>query len=105
MFIRLNREESPRLRCVGRLKRNCYMYKGSLVSTQTFTVLKRKSQLQLEDLICDASYDIDQLNLNQYEEGVYEIATTNVSEFEGIVDEWDLKLVPYKEDKDVLGVD
>lgn len=90
-----------RLRCVGRLKRNCYMSKGKLVSNHTFTLLKRKSQLSLEDLIDDAAFDIDSLNFGNYEDGVYEIITIGGDpDWEtGVIDDWELRLVPYKEEE------
>lgn len=93
-----------RLRCVGRLKRNCYMAKGKLVSNYTFTLLKRKSQLLLEDLIDDAAFDIDSLNFGNYEDGVYEIITIggDLDWETGVVDDWELILVPYKEEEDYV---
>ncbi len=93
------RKESKH-RCIGRLKRSCYMHKGKLVSTHTFTLLKRKSQLSLEDMIVDAGLDIDNLQLSNYEDGIYEIITVaGTPDWEtGIVDEWELILVPYEEE-------
>ncbi len=97
------RSKEPKLRCVGRLKRSCYMHKGKLVSTHTFTLLKRKSQLSLEGVIDDASLDIDGLQLGNYEDGVYEIRVHGgVPCWEtGAVDDWELILVPYVEEENV----
>lgn len=90
----------PKPRCVGRLSHNRYMQDGKLVSQTTFTLLKRKSQLSLSDLVVDPDIDIDNLALSDHAEGMYEIVMCNESrDYEsGILDDWELKLIPYKEE-------
>lgn len=78
------------------------MSKGTLVSKTTFTLLKRKSDLTLGDMVCDHDNgDIELLELGSYGEGIYEIITTNPHyDWEtGSLDDWELKLIPYKEDE------
>lgn len=89
----------PKLRCVGRLTHQRYMHNGKLVSKSVFSLLKRKSGLNLSDLVGDADIDIDNLELGNHAEGLYEIVLCNPSrDWEtGIIDDWELKLVPYKE--------
>lgn len=90
----------PKLRCVGRLTHNRYMHGDRLVSQSTFTLLKRKSQLTLSDLVGDADIDINNLELSNHADGLYEIVMCNESrDYEtGVIDDWELKLVPYVED-------
>lgn len=94
-------KRKPRLKCVGRLRHEKFIHKGKIVHTVSFTLLKRKSNLLLNDMICDVEIDIDCLQLHKYKEGLYEIIICNESrDYEtGIVDDWELKLIPYKEDK------
>lgn len=91
----------PKLRCVGRLTHNHYMHKGTLCSESKFTLLKRKSQLTLQDIICDDMYDVPELNLAKYEEGLYEIITVSSGHYVGYgeMDDYKLKLVPYEEEE------
>lgn len=93
----------PKLRCVGRLSHNRYMHGDRLVSQSTFTLLKRKSQLSLSDMVGDADIDIDNLELFRHAEGLYEIVICNESrDWEtGMVDDWELKLVPYVDDEGI----
>lgn len=88
----------PKLRCVGRLTHSHYMHKDTLRSESKFTLLKRKSQLTLQDLICDDMYDVPELQLANYAEGLYEIIMIGScyhTEY-GEMDDYELKLVPYK---------
>jgi hypothetical protein len=98
-FIAIPKADTQtKLRCIGRITKNYYLQDNKLVSKSTFTLLKRKSQLTLQDMIDDPEYS--GLNLDEYDEGIYEIITCNHStDWEtGVVDDWDLKLIPYKEE-------
>lgn len=99
----LVKETRPKLSCVGRLSHNRYIHGDRLVSQSTFTLLKRKSQLTLSDLVGDADIDIDNLELGNHAEGLYEIIMCNESrDYEsGYIDDWGLKLVPYVEDEGI----
>lgn len=88
---------SNKLKIVVRITKNRYMHNDRLVSSTTATLLKRKSFGSLSDLIQDADYDLSQLNLDGYEEGVYELSTTNHSfDIEtGYLDDYTLILIPH----------
>ncbi len=94
-------EPKPKLRCIGRVSHNRYMQGNKLVSQSTFTVLKRKSELSLSDMIIDdPDVDIANLELENHAEGLYEIVVLEPSRgYYSCGDEdWELKLVPYVEE-------
>jgi hypothetical protein len=78
-----------------RVKHNNYLHNNKIVSEVSATLLKRKSNGSLMDLITDDVYDIPTLNLHSYEDGVYMLSTTNHSyDIEsGIIDDFDLILI------------
>lgn len=90
----------PKLRCVGRLTHSHYMYKGTLSSESKFTVLKRKSQLTLQDMICDDTMDVPELELANHAEGIYEIIMVGGGYYTeyGEMEDYELRLVPYVEE-------
>lgn len=97
-------KSKPRLRCIGRLTHNHYMYKDTLRSESKFSVLKRKSQLTLQDLISDDTIDVPELELANHPEGLYEIILVGSGYYTeyGEMDDYKLRLVPYKEVGDEL---
>lgn len=80
---------------IGRLTKESYIHNNELVSKCKFKLLKRRSNGSLEDLICDADYDIPKLNMHSMNEGLYELTATNISkDYEtGIIDDWDIQLI------------
>lgn len=80
---------------VGRLTKENYMHNNDLVSKCKFSLLKRKSNGRLQDIIDDEGYDISHLEMHSMEEGMYELRTTNTSkDYEtGVIDNWDIRLV------------
>lgn len=95
-----------RLKLIVRVRHNNYMHKNKLVSEVSATLLSRKSNGTLSDLICDPDLDISQLNLGSYEDGLYRIITENHSfDIEsGILDDYELVLTPYS-DNELLNKD
>lgn len=93
-------EKQPPLRLVGRVTVNRYMAGNYLKEETTFRVLKRKSQFSLSDFVCDPEYDIADLDLSNTEEGLYELKSraTSYDIETGCPDDYELYLVPYKED-------
>ena len=87
------------LKLIVRLTHNNYMHNGELVSKSRIKLLKRKSIGDLHDLIQDPDYDLAQLNLGKYDEGVYRLRTINESyDIEsGYCDDWELALTPYED--------
>lgn len=88
-----------KLKLIVRVTKNRYMHNDRLVSSTTATLLKRKSVGGLSDLIQDAEYDLSDLDLDKYEEGVYQLTTENHSfDIEtGYLDSYTLTLIPLKE--------
>ena len=98
-----NYTPKPRLRCIGRITHNNYMSGNRLVSQSTFTLLKRKSDLHLTDMVTDDIREsIASLGLSSYDEGLYEIVCIEPSRgYYSCGDEdWELELIPYKEEMD-----
>jgi hypothetical protein len=87
------------LNLIVRVRHSNYISKNSMVSTTTATLLKRKSNGSLCDLICDPDLDIHQINLSSYEAGLYRIITRSHSyDIEsGLCDDYDLALTPFTE--------
>jgi hypothetical protein len=90
-------KKTPKL--IVRLSKNSYMSGNSVIQTNKITVLKRKSDLSLLDMFDDPIEDIYGLDLNLLDEGLYEVIVINPSYDceSGMLDDWDLKLIPYKD--------
>lgn len=88
---------SNKLELIVRVTKNRYLNKGVLVSSTKARVLKRKSTGDLSDLVCDPEYDLTELNLESYSEGLYRLTTTDHSfDIEtGYLDGYRLILEPY----------
>lgn len=78
-----------------RVKHNNYLHNNKIVSEVSATLLKRKSNGVLTDLIIDDVYDIPALDLHNCEDGVYMLSTANHSyDIEsGTLDDYDLILI------------
>ena len=87
-----------RNKIVIRLKSSIYKTKTGFKLTKTFSVLKRKSNLSLGDLIPDIN-EYPPLNINEVKDGLYELITCcETTHWEsGIVDSYETELVPFKE--------
>lgn len=85
-------------KCIGRVTSSTYFTANGFETKKTFRILKRKSQLEVRDFIDDLEYGLP-INFNEVDDGIYELICTNYSkDWEtGIIDDWDVKLVPYKE--------
>lgn len=103
VFVETNQE--PESRCVVRLSTSAWSDKRGLHLKKSLTYLRRKSQgwNALADE-ADAVGDLDAfgsiINLDECEDGVYEVVTRNHSrDWEtGIIDGYDLKLIPFVEE-------
>jgi hypothetical protein len=93
------KKKTPKL--VVRLSKSSYMSGNSVIQTNKITVLKRKSDLSLLDVFGDPIEDIYDLDLNLLDEGIYEVIVINPSYDceSGMLDDWDLKLIPYPDPK------
>lgn len=89
-----------KLKLVVRLTRERYLHNDEVVEKTKLRLLKRKSKGSLGDLIFDPDYDISQIDLGKYDEGVYELLPINISKDieSGIVDDWELTLKKMNED-------
>ena len=89
----MNKEN--KLILIGRLTKENYMHNNELVSKCKFKLLKKRSNGSLQDLICDADYEVPNLNMHSMDEGLYELTATNISkDYEtGIIDDWNIKLI------------
>lgn len=88
-----------KLRIVVRVRTQHFMNNIKITSAKTAIILKRKSIGSLSDLICDAKVDIPDLNLSEFEDGIYQMITTD-HEYDresGIMDGYRLTLIPYVE--------
>lgn len=72
-------------RCIVRVKTNNYFSGGRMVFTKTVTVLKRQSELSLRDICIEEMEYVDIKNLNEVEDGVYELIGC---QFETDGDDW-----------------
>lgn len=103
---KLMREASPladnedHAKCVIRLTTSNYLNGSEIVFKKTLCVLKRKSQLDLQENGIDDIEYVDIANLNEVEDGVYELQPC---EFDTDGDEWNTwhypvrwKLVPFQ---------
>lgn len=90
--------KKPKLKCVVRITTSTYTTNRGVVSQRTMNCLKRKSDLSIDDF---CGYIVESLPLNFYEvsDGLYELSAINISkDWEtGIIDDWDVILVEYKE--------
>ena len=91
---------------VVRLRTEWWHDNNGIYQKKSLTVLRRKSQghnYLLEDASCAGAMETMQsiVNLDDCKDGVYLVDTCNISrDWEsGIVDGWDLKLVPWTEEK------
>ena len=80
---------------IGRLTRERYLHNEQLVEKTVFRVLKRRSQLRLDDVITDPCADIADIDFSKYEPGIYQIEMIDVSTDmdTGLVDDWSLTLI------------
>ena len=88
-----------RLKLVVRLSTNRYLHKDKLVESRELRLLKRKSNGKLSDLIQDTEFDIAELSLHEYEDGIYEITARNLRyDIEScVLDSYELCLAKYEE--------
>ena len=68
-----NADTDQHARCVVRLTTGAYMSSGEITFKKTLHVLKRKSQLNLQDSGINDPWDAEIENLNQMEDGIYEL--------------------------------
>jgi len=82
------------LTIIGRLTTQRFMHNGRLVESREFRLLKRRSNGELRDIIMDPCVDIYQINFSAFEDGLYEIITTNHGYCleSGLVDDYELTL-------------
>ncbi len=85
-------------RCVGRVSTSKYLTKDGFAFTKTFRVLKRKSELSVDDFCDDISEDLP-INFLEVPDGVYSLEIGNFSrDYEtGVVDDWDVVLTKVEE--------
>ena len=88
----------PKLECIGRVRTSQYEIKGGFAYTKTFKVLKRRSQLNIDDF-CSDIIEYLPLNFLEVEDGVYKLGVINESrDWEtGMVDDWDVTLIKVEE--------
>ena len=82
------------LKLVVRVSTNNYMHKDKLVACKTATLLKRKSNGSLSDLIQDPYFEIIDMDFALKCDGIYELIITNQSydAESGRCDDYDLAL-------------
>ena len=87
----------PRL--VVRLTSSTYFTARGVSYRKDITVLKRKSSLHLNEVFDYPDEMLRITNLDQCEDGIYEIGWFNVTRDceTGYPDDWDYVLIPYKE--------
>lgn len=68
-----NADKDEPHRCVVRLTTGAYMSSGEINFKKTLRVLKRKSHLNLQDMGIEDPFDTEIENLNQVEDGIYEL--------------------------------
>lgn len=85
---------------VVRVRTSQYTTSRGFAVTKEVNLLKRKSDLDLYDMLPDPVEYVP-LNLHEVPDGVYRLETTNISrDWEsGIIDDWDVVLIPYEETK------
>jgi len=103
MFDILKKEPAPALVCIVAVDREKYISQGRLVEKVRVRTLKRLSTFDLlADELSSVGQDIDIVNLNEVDTGKYQLITYDHSyDIEsGYLDDWKLKLIPYKENED-----
>lgn len=85
-------------RCIGRVSTSKYPTKNGFAFTKTFRVLKRKSELSVDDF-CDDISEALPINFLEVPDGVYSLDIGNVSrDYEtGMIDDWDVVLKKVEE--------
>jgi len=78
-----------------RLKTSSYMNQKRVVECRELTLLRKRSNAELGDLFVDAEHDIPNIQMHNYEDGIYTIDTCNHQyDYEtGKLDDYDLCLV------------
>ena len=77
-----------------------YLSGNKMVSKRELYPLKRKSQLSFHDMFPDPIECMNSItNFHEVDEGIYEVIMINESrDWEtGYLDDWEYKLIPYKE--------
>ena len=97
IFEKYSDMEKPKL--IVRLNTSTYFTGRGVSYRKDITVLKRKSSLHLSEVFVEAVEMLRIVNLDECEDGVYEIGWCNISnDWEtGYPDDWDYVLIPYEE--------
>ena len=91
--------------CVVRVQTEAYKRGDTYFYGKSLRVLQKQSTFDLLKEECDSVGTTDGLenilNLHKVENGVYWLVAVNISKDieSGYIDDWDLKLIPYTEEK------
>lgn len=96
--LQKNKSSEPKLKLIVRVITSTYFSKNSLVTKKELRLLKRKSNCRLNDLFDDADHMHQITNLDEVDDGIYEVETCNHSYWYGQLDDYDFVLVPYVEE-------